>query len=67
MAQPELKTMTNVVERNITWVGEIMHYLLNNPQVFSSLPSKLIPQQLSVCWRRFWYISSNCGTSLSQP
>ena len=38
MAQPKVNTPVNVVERNIILVGEIMRYLLNNPQVFSSLP-----------------------------
>ncbi|MBI1881842.1 MAG: hypothetical protein HYR94_27010 [Chloroflexi bacterium] len=38
MAQTEIKAPTKVVERNIILVGEIMRYLLNNPQVFSSLP-----------------------------
>ena len=38
MAQTEIKAPANVVERNIILVGEIMRYLLNNPQVFSSLP-----------------------------
>ena len=38
MAQPKVNTPVNVVERNIMLVGEIMRYLLNNPQVFSSLP-----------------------------
>lgn len=38
MAQPKVNTPVNVVERNIMLVGEIMRYLLNNPQVFSFLP-----------------------------
>ncbi len=33
-------TPSNVVERNISLVKEIMEYLLDNPQVFSSLPDK---------------------------
>lgn len=31
---------TNVVERNILLVKEIMRYLLNNPQAFNALPDK---------------------------
>ena len=30
--------MNDVVERNISLTEEIMHYLLDNPQVFESLP-----------------------------
>jgi len=33
-------TPSNVVERNILLVKEIMRYLIDNPQVFSSLPDK---------------------------
>ena len=32
------KVNNNIVERNITLTGEIMRYLLDNPQVFESLP-----------------------------
>lgn len=40
MAQAKMMMPSNVVERNILLVKEIMKYLLNNPQVFSSLPDK---------------------------
>jgi hypothetical protein len=40
MAQAEMMTPSNVVERNILFVKEIMRYLLDNPQVFSSLPGE---------------------------
>lgn len=42
MAQKKIKIKTHrqVVERNILLVGEIMKYLLNDPQVFDSLPDK---------------------------
>jgi len=40
MAQAEMTDPTNVVERNISLVKEIMQYLLDNPQVFDSLPDK---------------------------
>lgn len=40
MAQAEMMTPSNVVERNILFVKEIMRYLLDNPHVFSSLPDK---------------------------
>jgi hypothetical protein len=40
MAQAKMMTPSNVVERNILLVKEIMGYLLDNPQVFSSLPDK---------------------------
>ena len=40
MAQLEIKAPANVVERNILLVREIMRHLLNNPQVFSSLPNR---------------------------
>jgi len=35
-----MMTPSNVVERNILLVKEIMQYLLDDPQVFSSLPDK---------------------------
>ena len=40
MAQAKMMPPANVVERNILLVKEIMGYLLDNPQVFSSLPDK---------------------------
>jgi hypothetical protein len=40
MAQVEVMAPANVVKRNILLVKEIMRHLLNNPQVFSSLPDK---------------------------
>ncbi len=38
MAQAKVNTPSDVVERNLWLTGEIMRYLLNNPQVFNSLP-----------------------------
>ncbi len=40
MAQVEIIAPANVVKRNILLVKEIMRHLLNNPQVFSSLPDE---------------------------
>ncbi len=40
MAQTKVSTPPKVVERNILLVRQIMQYLLNNPQVFNSLPDK---------------------------
>ncbi len=40
MAQVKIVAPANVVKRNILLVKEIMRHLLNNPQVFSSLPDK---------------------------
>jgi hypothetical protein len=40
MAQAKMMPPVNVVERNILLVKEIMEYLLDNPQVFNSLPDK---------------------------
>ena len=40
MAQTKMMIPSNVVERNILLVKDIMQYLLDNPQVFSSLPDK---------------------------
>ncbi|RME76967.1 MAG: hypothetical protein D6784_04690 [Chloroflexi bacterium] len=40
MAQTEITTPSNIVERNIALAKEIMRYLLNNPQAFRSLPDK---------------------------
>ena len=38
MAQAKVNTPSDVVERNLWLTGEIMRYLLNNPQIFDSLP-----------------------------
>ena len=38
MAQAKVNKPSNVVKRNLQLTGEIMRYLLNNPQVFDSLP-----------------------------
>ena len=38
MAQAKVNTPANIVERNIRLTEEIMRYLLNNPQMFNSLP-----------------------------
>ncbi|MEW6184726.1 MAG: DUF5647 family protein [Thermodesulfobacteriota bacterium] len=38
MAQKKIKAPQRVVERNLFLVGQIMKYLMNNPQVFASLP-----------------------------
>ncbi len=40
MAQAKIMTPSNVVKRNISLTKEIMRYLLDNPQVFRSLPDK---------------------------
>jgi hypothetical protein len=40
MAQAKMMIPSNVVERNISLAKEIMRYLLDHPQVFSSLPDK---------------------------
>jgi len=40
MAQAKMMTPSDIVERNILLTKEIMRYLLDNPQVFSSLPDK---------------------------
>ena len=40
MAQIEMNSPRDVVERNLALTSEIMRYLLNQPQVFSSLPDK---------------------------
>jgi hypothetical protein len=36
----EITVPTDVVERNLSLTGKIMRYLLDNPQVFGSLPDK---------------------------
>ena len=38
MAQAKVNTSPDVVERNLKLTGEIMRYLLDNPQIFNSLP-----------------------------
>ena len=35
-----MRTPNNAVERNVILVKEIMRYLLDNPQLFDSLPDK---------------------------
>ena len=40
MAQIEMNSPQNVVERNLALTSEIMRYLLNQPQIFSALPDK---------------------------
>ncbi|MEA3338525.1 MAG: DUF5647 family protein, partial [Chloroflexota bacterium] len=39
MAQTKVNKPPNVVERNLRLTGDIMRYLLNNPQIFDSLPN----------------------------
>ncbi len=38
MAQAKVNTPPDVVERNLRLTGDIMRYLLDNPQIFNSLP-----------------------------
>ncbi len=38
MAQAKINKPSDVVERNLRLTEDIMRYLLNNPQVFNSLP-----------------------------
>lgn len=40
MAQKKVKPQEGLVERNISLSCKIMQYLMDNPQVFSSLPDK---------------------------
>jgi len=40
MVEKRINAPTKVVEKNIRLTGEVMRYLLNNPQVFSVLPDK---------------------------
>ncbi len=40
MAQIEMNSPRDVVERNLALTSEIMRYLLNQPQVFDALPDK---------------------------
>ncbi len=38
MAQKEVSSMDGIVARNISLSGRIMRFLMENPQVFNSLP-----------------------------
>ena len=38
MAQAKVKITQDIVERNLRLTEEIMRYLLDNPQIFNSLP-----------------------------
>ena len=38
MAQKEVRLHEGIVEQNISLSGKIMEFLMDNPQVFSSLP-----------------------------
>ena len=38
MARKEMSPQEGIVERNISSTGKIMQFLIENPQVFSSLP-----------------------------
>jgi len=40
MAQKKVSPKKGIVERNISLSGKIMQFLMDNPQVFSSLPDK---------------------------
>ena len=40
MAQIEMNSHKDVVERNLALTSEIMRYLLNQPQIFNALPDK---------------------------
>lgn len=40
MARQKMSSSEGLVERNISLSGEIMQFLMENPQVFSSLPDK---------------------------
>jgi hypothetical protein len=40
MAQTKVALQKGIVERNILLSGKIMKFLIDNPQVFSSLPEK---------------------------
>jgi hypothetical protein len=40
MATPEVKAPADVVERNLGLTDKIMRFLLDNPQVFGSLPDQ---------------------------
>ncbi len=40
MAQIEMNSPKDIVERNLALTSEIMRYLLNQPQVFDALPDK---------------------------
>ena len=38
MAQKEVRPHEGIVERNLSLTGKIMQFLMDNPQVFNSLP-----------------------------
>jgi len=38
MAQKEVRPHEGIVERNVSLTGKIMQFLMDNPQVFNSLP-----------------------------
>lgn len=40
MAEKEIVTPRNVVEKNIALVGRLMQYLFEHPQVFDALPDE---------------------------
>ena len=40
MAQTEIKSHEGIVEHNIMLSGRIMQFLMENPEVFNSLPEK---------------------------
>ncbi len=40
MGQTKMNTPTETVERNILLTGRIMQFLMENPQIFDSLPEK---------------------------
>ncbi len=40
MAEAKIDTPASAVEKNILLTGEVMRYLLENPQVFNALPDK---------------------------
>jgi hypothetical protein len=40
MARAKIDTPANAAEKNILLTGEVMRYLLENPQVFNALPDK---------------------------
>lgn len=40
MARAKVKSSEGVVERNVSLTGKIMQFLMDNPQVFASLPDR---------------------------
>jgi len=38
MAQKEVRPHEGIIERNVSLTGKIMQFLMDNPQVFNSLP-----------------------------